>query len=156
MKKITLIKDLPGVPAGTEGEYCPTEDRYYFKNLSNHFSYSSGYVIDFPDFFRIEDVPEYFEGEYDFTYYYKKYHTLNYVQQLADHLNGDWKYEAGKPYKTLCIDNDDDDDLKEDNKHYTMSLDIKFNPSTFTIKKFKEKCKPEMLENYIAIMKGEL
>ncbi len=78
---------------------------------------------------------------------YRKMHneTMHYFRKLAEELNGDWRYEAGKRYNELML---------QPNK--TLGLyphcdfirnSIKFNPE-LTIEQITSRAKPEMLENY--------
>ena len=78
---------------------------------------------------------------------YRKMHneTMHYFRKLAEELNGEWRYEAGKRYNELML---------QPNK--TLGLyphcdfirnSIKFNPE-LTIEQITSRAKPEMLENY--------
>lgn len=153
MKKITLIKDLPGVPVGTEGIIDSDAFDYLVYNFDadKHYHYDLDYMIRNPDFFRVEDVSKYFEEKYWSVHrHYDMWETLDYIQQLADHLNGDWKYEVYQNYHSI---------VKFDTVEFEMYASpraiIKFSPD-ISFNQFKAKCKPEMLENYIKIMEGRL
>jgi hypothetical protein len=170
MRSIKLLKDLPACNAGeklrgSDGyihilkKYTLTE----IKSIDEFFE-----IIYEEDFFEVADEKTSYiilgDGTiYDFinnnTCHYKQGNagtkaemeyrkmynqTMHYFRMLAEELNGEWRYEVGRTYKELSVNNNKDFQLLVCSDIYPC---IKFRPK-LTIDQITAIAKPEMLENY--------
>ena len=78
---------------------------------------------------------------------YKRMHneTMHYFRKLAEELNGEWRYEAGKRYRYLILQPNGTLGFYPHADFIRNS--IKFNPE-LTLDVIWSRAKPEMLENY--------
>jgi hypothetical protein len=159
IKRVTLAKDYNDgytfAGRGTELREEKYEGRQCWKLDVNKIGISSESVLaNYSGLFDIEfeGEDEYFENYTSMNMNFTRYETLDYFFQLAEHLNGDWKYELGYDYQTFYYDQGK---FIIDIRFLSALPLPKFNPELSHSTIFNS-AKPEMLKNLEKICKGEL